>query len=326
MPATDLNMNMSVEEGSEVAFVLSHFEAAQFLSLRTKAKSLSSAQVINGPFSVDIGSRSIESIFISSEGISKTEYENGDDTTIGPTLATWEELKKMSKKGKSGAYECFKDGKSVPQKIAGISEQTQVTGSLHPCEQNKAPTLILGGFGMHRFKNTDPQADTIAKIKAIGHLYGHVLDICTGLGYTAIGAAKFDKVEKVTTIELDPLVISIQRRNPWSKELFENEKIERLQGDGVDVIKQLSSNRFSVVIHDPPTQRLAGQLFSEEFYKEIRRVMRTDGKLFHYIGDPDSDESGRLFRGVEKRLRRVGFRQFRVDEEAYGLSAIAVEK
>lgn len=325
MRVINLKMCMSVEKESDIAFVLSHFEAAQFLSLRPKAKSLSSTQMVKGPFSVDIGSRSIESIFISSEGISKAEYEKSDDTTTGPTLATWEELRKMSKKGKTGAYECFKDGKSIPQKIAGISEQTQVTGSLHPCEEYKAPTLILGGFGMHRFKNTNPQADTIAKIKAVGHFHGHVLDICTGLGYTAIHAAKFEEVNKVTTIELDPLVISIQRRNPWSRELFENEKIQRLQGNGVDVIKQLASNTFSIVIHDPPAQRLAGHLFSEQFYKEIRRVIRTGGKLFHYIGDPDSDESGKLFAGVERRLRGVGFGEIEVNRKAYGLTAMAKE-
>tara|TARA_B100000795_G_scaffold237858_1_gene198678 strand:- start:267 stop:404 length:138 start_codon:yes stop_codon:yes gene_type:complete len=34
-----------------------------------------------------------------------------------------------------------------------------------------------------------------------------MLDVCTGLGYTAITAAREARVTSVTTIELDPLMV-----------------------------------------------------------------------------------------------------------------------
>ena len=50
--------------------------------------------------------------------------------------------------------------------------------------------------------------DTEAKLRALGPaLRGDMLDVCTGLGYTAIAAAREARVTSVTTIELDPLMV-----------------------------------------------------------------------------------------------------------------------
>ena len=89
-------------------------------------------------------------------------------------------------------------------------------------------------------------------------------------------------------------MISIQRRNPRSRELFENEKIERIQGIGVDVIKQLSSNRFSVVIHDPSAQRLARQLFIEDYAIIVKLL-------------PQDKDAAVKHKECEKRIRENAF-------------------
>ena len=44
-------------------------------------------------------------------------------------------------------------------------------------------------------------------MRALGPaLRGDMLDVCTGLGYTSIAAAREARVTSVTTIELDPLM------------------------------------------------------------------------------------------------------------------------
>ena len=53
-------------------------------------------------------------------------------------------------------------------------------------------------------------------------------------------------------------------------------------------------------------------------------MLRPNGVLFHYIGDPDSSASGRLFRGVGTRLREAGFAPS-VAREAYGIRAVKVD-
>ena len=51
-----------------------------------------------------------------------------------------------------------------------------------------APTALLAGFSMHRFGvGVDPMEDTERKLAAIAPIRpgARVLDVCTGLAYTA---------------------------------------------------------------------------------------------------------------------------------------------
>ena len=93
---------------------------------------------------------------------------------------------------------------------------------------------------------------------------GRVLDVCTGLGYTAIGAAARPAVEQVVTIEYDPLMVWLQRANPWSDALFSppnaGGKITRLLGDATRVLPELPDGWFDACCHDPPAQSLSGEL------------------------------------------------------------------
>ena len=69
--------------------------------------------------------------------------------------------------------------------------------------------MLIAGFVMHRIKDIDPMQDTLRKIATISPIVGRVLDTATGLGYTAIEAAK--SADEVVTIELDPGVQEIAR-------------------------------------------------------------------------------------------------------------------
>lgn len=200
-----------------------------------------------------------------------------------------------------------------------FSESTSWVRSLCPTEA--APTVLVSGIPMHRIKDTDPVQDTRAKIKALGMQKGRVLDTATGLGYTAIQAAR--TASEVVTVELDPAAIELARLNPWSAELFSRQNITQIIGDSVEVIPEMPSGSFSAVIHDPPTMSLGGELYSEDFYKELRRVLSRNGRLFHYICDPDSSLGKKLWPGVIRRLNAAGFKRIERHPEAYGLTATA---
>jgi predicted methyltransferase len=179
--------------------------------------------------------------------------------------------------------------------------------------------MLIAGFVMHRIKDLDPWQDTQRKIAAIAPVSGSVLDTATGLGYTAILAAR--SAESVTTIELDPGAQAIARLNPWSQELFANPKITQVMGDAYEVVPTLASESFQRIIHDPPTFSLAGELYSGVFYRELYRVLKRGGRLFHYIGDPNSKASGGVTRGALKRLQEAGFTRVVRRPEAYGVVA-----
>lgn len=183
----------------------------------------------------------------------------------------------------------------------------------------RAPTMMLSGIPMHRIKNVDPWRDTELKMKAMGSVTGTVLDICTGLGYTAIAASRL--ATHVTTAELDPTVLEVCRRNPWSRDLFDNPKIEQVIGNGADVVEEMGDASFSRIFHDPPTFKLAGELYSGEFYRHLFRILKRGGRLFHYIGDLDSTTGRVVAKGVVRRLQDAGFQRVTRQPEAFGITA-----
>ena len=213
---------------------------------------------------------------------------------------------------------CFVVEAGAIRKIQAFSELTNRHYSLYPT--GGAPTMLVSGLPMHRIKGTDPYRDTLSKIKAASLTRGRVLDTCTGLGYTAIEAAKI--AGEVVTIELDPAAQVIARQNPWSRGLFDNPNITQIIGDSFEEIERFEDASFTRVIHDPPTFALAGELYSAEFYAQLHRVLKPGGRAFHYIGDLDSKSGGRVARGVVERLQRAGFARVVERNEAFGVVAM----
>ncbi|NJF25074.1 methyltransferase domain-containing protein [Thermococcus sp. Bubb.Bath] len=183
------------------------------------------------------------------------------------------------------------------------------------------PTIEINGIRMHRTKEINPLQDTRNKVNTVKPGEGEtVLDTCMGLGYTAIEASR--RGSYVITVEKDPNVLELARINPWSRELFTGGKVQVIQGDSFEVVRKFKPESFDVVIHDPPRFSLAGQLYSEEFYHELFRILKPGGRLFHYVGNPGKKHRRKdLQRGVMERLRRAGFIGVKRVEEALGVVA-----
>jgi uncharacterized protein len=274
--------------------ILSHFQAAELLQARSTKRSTAS-------ISLDLG-------------LTTTEVTLAADRLILPdAVVMWAVIEEVAQHETT----CFVVENNRAQQIRGFSEFTGRAYGLMPTAS--APTMLISGLPMHRIKNTDPYQDTLAKIKAIAPIHGRVLDTCTGLGYTAIEAAK--TAERVITIELDPTAQEMARFNPWSRSLFDNPKIEQIIGDTFDEIQNFEDGTFSCVIHDPPMLSLAGDLYSGDFYAECYRVLRHSGRLFHYIGDPDSKSGARTTKGVVRRLQETGFTRVVSKPQAFGVVA-----
>lgn len=215
---------------------------------------------------------------------------------------------------------CFSVENDTARRIHAYSPDLARAYSLRATTH--APTLINGGFTMHRIVGIDPYEDTRRKIQAVAPLRGRVLDTVTGLGYTAIEAAR--TAEHVVTVEVDPVVLEIARLNPWSRALFERPNIERIVGDTFEEIQRFDDQSFTRVIHDPPSFSLAGELYSGEYYRRVFRVLRRGGRLFHYVGNLDSAQGSRVARGVMRRLQEAGFSRVVRHPDAFGLVAYKV--
>lgn len=252
--------------------------------------------------SVDLGLTTIEAT-IAVEGAVLPEGE----------ILRWSLLEKVRKNETA----CFAIEAGVPRKIQIYSDFMDRLYSLMPT--GGAPTMLLSGIPMHRIKGTDPHQDTLSKIGTIAPVSGRVLDTATGLGYTAIEAAR--SAELVVTVELDPAVLEICRQNPWSRELFDNPRIEQRIGDVFEEIESFEAGSFSRILHDPPAFSLAGELYSGEFYRQLYRVLGQRGRLFHYVGNPESKSGRNVTRGAARRLKEAGFSRVVARPGSFGLVA-----
>ncbi len=167
-------------------------------------------------------------------------------------------------------------------------------------------TVEIDGVRMHLTKDRTPLEDAKEKVDSLRVKNGLLaLDICTGLGYSAIELGR--RGCRVTTIEADPNVVEISKENPESKELFGNPRIRRFLGDAREFVKTLPTESFHVIHHDPPRFSLAGELYSGAFYAELFRVLKRGGRLFHYTGSPGGKTGKGITRGVKERLQQAGF-------------------
>ncbi len=275
--------------------ILSHYQAAALLEARRAGHATAVT-------SLDLG-------------LTTTEVTLAPDQLILPDqVVPWRELEEIARHDTA----CFIVDNGHAQMIRGFSDLTGRVYGLMPTEA--APTMLISGLPMHRIKGTDPYRDTLAKIKAVAPITGRVLDTCTGLGYTAIEAAK--TAEHVITIELDSTAQEMARCNPWSRSLFDNPKIEQIIGDTFEVIASFDDGDFHIILHDPPMLSLAGDLYSGEFYRDCWRVLRRNGKLFHYIGDPERKSGARTTKGVVRRLQEAGFAHVVPKPQAFGVVAL----
>lgn len=269
--------------------------------------------------SLDLGQTQSE-LVIDSDGVHLPDGNN----------LSWEIIEQITQ-NENACYNIISsgatNGSSDIEKIQVFSSEFNRLYSLMPVAEypakkqlrEAAPTMLISGIPMHRIKETTPQRDTKEKIRAASPIRGNVLDTATGLGYTAIAAAQ--KATSVTTIELDPVAQEICRQNPWSQALFNSDNITQEIGDSFDVVETLPDQHFDVIIHDPPMFSLAGHLYSADFYAELLRILKPKGKLFHYIGNPDSKSGANVTKGVIKRISDTGFKGVRPQRRAFGITA-----
>ncbi len=278
--------------------VLSHYEARLLLKARQEGQPTAS-------ITPDLGLTTLE-VMLSPGGVT---FPSGEELN-------WDAAQQIARSD----TKCFHLHSSTLSEIRVFSDLTGRVCSLYPT--GGCPTMVIAGFPMHRIKGTDPHEDTLQKIRTIAPITSNVLDTTTGLGYTAIEAARSVTATHITTIELDPASIEIARLNPWSASLFNNPKITQLMGNSFDLIQTFPDSTFSRIIHDPPTFSLAGELYSGEFYRHCYRVLTRGGRLFHYTGNLKSGEGSQVSRGAIKRLNEAGFTRIVPKYEAFGVLAL----
>ena len=173
------------------------------------------------------------------------------------------------------------------------------------------PTFEIDGIKMLPTARVSPYDDAARKVALIQPRGKTILDTCGGLGYFAAcclrgGAARIHSYEK------NPDVIWLRSLNPWSPDSAWSRQqhcpLTLTRGDITTLITSLPNESVDAVLHDPPRFAIAGELYSRIFYDQLARVLKRNGRLFHYTGTPNKFSRGRnLQNEVAIRLRSAGF-------------------
>ncbi|GIX35516.1 MAG: methyltransferase [Lysobacteraceae bacterium] len=173
-----------------------------------------------------------------------------------------------------------------------------------------APTFEIDGIKMLPTARISPWEDARRKVALVEPAGKRILDCCGGLGYYAAwclagGALRVDSFEK------HPDVLWLRRLNPWSPDPEDPDTAGRLVLAEADIarhIASLPSASWDAALHDPPRFGIAGELYAQDFYDQLARVLRPGARLFHYTGQPNALSHRRDLPGeVIRRLQRAGF-------------------
>ncbi len=185
---------------------------------------------------------------------------------------------------------------------------------------DQAPLLEISGVKMHISKGMNPFESAGRMAARIVKKGDRVLDTCGGLGYAASAALELGARE-VVSVERSETVMELRGKNPWSRNIF-GANVHRVHADIDAYIRELAAESFDSVIHDPPRFSLAGELYGERFYRELYRVLKKRGALFHYMGNPHLLKRGTSFTvRAAQRLREAGFTRVVKVVELMGVTA-----
>ncbi|MCX6706837.1 MAG: methyltransferase [Candidatus Woesearchaeota archaeon] len=211
------------------------------------------------------------------------------------------------------------DGKL--EKVAFFSPESNLYYKLSATKD--WPTIKLSSVPMHRHIKISPKEDTETKIKEIMPVKGTVLDTCCGLGYTAIMASNQPDAVKVDVFERDDYVLHIAGLNPYSQALFSSKKIELHKEDVSKGIKKFKDESFDKIIHDPPTFRISPDLYYPAFYKQLYRVMKKGGILYHYAPNPGKTKGNEFYKLIIRTLMEsTKFKDIEYHEASSGIRAV----
>jgi len=174
------------------------------------------------------------------------------------------------------------------------------------------PTFEIDGIKMLPTAKASPLDDARRKIALLAPAGKRLLDTCGGLGYFAACALDAG-VARIDSFEKNPDVLWLRTLNPWSPD--PQVTAGRLQLHHADIARALpglADASFDAIAHDPPRFSIAGELYALDFYRQLARVLRRGGRMFHYTGTPNQVSRGRdLPREVAARLQQAGFRSER---------------
>ena len=153
----------------------------------------------------------------------------------------------------------------------------------------------------------EPLVHPVMRLSKTPH---HVLVLGGGDGGAVREVLKYPEVEKITLVDLDPLMTELGKSHELLVEMnqrsLHHEKVEIINTDGYTWL-EANQQYFDVIIIDLPDPKTVelGRLYAYEFYRLCYSRLRPHGLIITQAGSPYY--AARAFQCIDKTMTEAGF-------------------
>jgi len=139
-----------------------------------------------------------------------------------------------------------------------------------------------------------------------------VLEVCTGAGYKTLLLS--EKAENVVSVEKSKEVLELMKYNPYVCGLLKKKNVKIINDDATSYVKTVKE-KFTKILHDPPTFKFAPELYTVEFYGDLYGLAEQGCILFHYTGNPGTKFRGKDIVGATiERTKQAGWKLIKKED------------
>ena len=139
---------------------------------------------------------------------------------------------------------------------------------------------------------------------------GHVLVLGGGDGAAVRELLKYDRIKKITLVDLDPGITNLAKTHPVllsiNQHSLNDPKVEVINQDGFTFLDD-KPLQYDVIVADFPDPRTVdlGRLYSKEFYWLCFHALKPDGLMVTQAGSPYYAQQA--FECIDKTMASAGF-------------------
>jgi spermidine synthase len=162
----------------------------------------------------------------------------------------------------------------------------------------------------------------IHPVMAITPEHKDVLIIGGGDGFNVKELLKYDDVNKITVVDLDPTItqlgLNFAGLLQYNDSALHDARVEILNEDGFNFLEKSTLFYDLIVVDLPDAKNLEiNKLYTQEFYQMTHRVLRPNGHIITQAGSPYY--ATRSFHCINKTMKSAGFETLQLHNQVLTL-------
>jgi len=220
------------------------------------------------------------------------------------------------------------------EEIILFGEQSRYKDKIVYQEQSKYQKIVITQWNEHYwlFINGNQQLSTfdeflyhepmVHPVMALTPEHMNILIIGGGDGFNVKELLKYDDIDNITVVDLDPLMTKLGLEFAgllqYNDSALHNAKVEIFNKDGFSFLEK-SELFYDLMIIDLPDAKNfeINKLYTQEFYQMAYRLLRPNGHIITQAGSPYY--ATKSFHCIDKTMKSAGFKTLQLHNQVLTL-------